>query len=643
MVTGASTADLAIVLVDARKGVVEQTRRHAFIASLLGIRARRRRGQQDGPRRLRRGGASTRSCASSARCRPRLRVRDDDVHPDQRAARRQRRRALGGDGLVRRRCRCSSTSRRSRSPPTATSTTLRFPVQWVIRDPAHATTAATPASSPAACCAPATRSSSCPPGSATTVAAVETLDGPLEAAVPPMSVTVRLADDARRLARRPALPPPATRPRWRASSRPTSAGWPTRRCAPGGRYALKHATHTARAIVDAVVDRVDVATLARDPSAQELGAQRHRPRAPAHRPTRSRSTPTPQPRDRLVHPHRRGDERHGRRGHDHGAVTPRAVRSRDARRGGGAGGARRRRLRRRQGRSPARARTRVAPCAAPAADPCGVPRGGELSLRVLPRTPPVIVHVPDGLRAGQRAPLVLGLHGAGQDARGFEAESNLSNVADEHHFVVAYPMSWRARGFWHYPEPDNPRSGLRLLRATLDAVRSAACVDAGRVLVTGISSGGRMTYAAGCELADRILAIAPVSGGTRELPPCHPARPISVLDVHGTSDTSPTAAAAPTTTGACPTSWTTGPSARAAAPRRASAASTPCRAPGLARVPRRRPRRAPAHRGRPARVAPARRARGHRHRRRRGDLALLRGAPVAIVPAPDRRSDIRSG
>ncbi len=38
MVTGASTADLAIVLIDARKGVVEQTRRHAAIASLLGIR-----------------------------------------------------------------------------------------------------------------------------------------------------------------------------------------------------------------------------------------------------------------------------------------------------------------------------------------------------------------------------------------------------------------------------------------------------------------------------------------------------------------------------------------------------------------------------------------------------------------------------
>ncbi|WP_280270389.1 adenylyl-sulfate kinase [Nocardia wallacei] len=37
MVTGASTADLALILVDARKGVVEQTRRHAFLATLLGV------------------------------------------------------------------------------------------------------------------------------------------------------------------------------------------------------------------------------------------------------------------------------------------------------------------------------------------------------------------------------------------------------------------------------------------------------------------------------------------------------------------------------------------------------------------------------------------------------------------------------
>src|SRR5258706_15272680 len=35
MVTGASTADVAVILVDARKGVVEQTRRHSYIAAIL--------------------------------------------------------------------------------------------------------------------------------------------------------------------------------------------------------------------------------------------------------------------------------------------------------------------------------------------------------------------------------------------------------------------------------------------------------------------------------------------------------------------------------------------------------------------------------------------------------------------------------
>ncbi|RVI89266.1 adenylyl-sulfate kinase, partial [Sinorhizobium meliloti] len=38
MVTGASTADLAIILIDSRQGILQQTRRHSYIASLLGIR-----------------------------------------------------------------------------------------------------------------------------------------------------------------------------------------------------------------------------------------------------------------------------------------------------------------------------------------------------------------------------------------------------------------------------------------------------------------------------------------------------------------------------------------------------------------------------------------------------------------------------
>ncbi len=55
MATGASTADLAVILIDARQGVLTQTRRHSYICSLLGIRSDRRRRQQDGHRRLREG------------------------------------------------------------------------------------------------------------------------------------------------------------------------------------------------------------------------------------------------------------------------------------------------------------------------------------------------------------------------------------------------------------------------------------------------------------------------------------------------------------------------------------------------------------------------------------------------------------
>ena len=47
MATGASTADLAVILIDARKGVLTQTRRHSFIVSLLGISPRARVNKMD--------------------------------------------------------------------------------------------------------------------------------------------------------------------------------------------------------------------------------------------------------------------------------------------------------------------------------------------------------------------------------------------------------------------------------------------------------------------------------------------------------------------------------------------------------------------------------------------------------------------
>ena len=55
MVTGASTADLAVLLVDARKGVLTQTRRHSYLAQARRHPPLRAGGEQDGPGRLRPG------------------------------------------------------------------------------------------------------------------------------------------------------------------------------------------------------------------------------------------------------------------------------------------------------------------------------------------------------------------------------------------------------------------------------------------------------------------------------------------------------------------------------------------------------------------------------------------------------------
>ena len=131
MVTGASTADLALILVDVRHGMTEQSRRHTAIAKLLGIRhvvvcVNKMDLVGYAEERVRRGrarGARVVGAARPARHR---------VHPDLRAARRQRRRAR------RRACRGTAASRcsshlESRAARPASRRRRRLPVQYVIR------------------------------------------------------------------------------------------------------------------------------------------------------------------------------------------------------------------------------------------------------------------------------------------------------------------------------------------------------------------------------------------------------------------------------------------------------------------------------------------------------------------------------
>ena len=129
MATGASTADLAILLVDARHGVREQTRRHARIARLLGISHLVLAVNKMDLVGFDRGVFE--SIRDELR-RPRRRRRAAR-HPAERAERRQRRRAQRGNAVVHRAAAARVPGDRRRSTSRSPAAPFRFPVQLVVR------------------------------------------------------------------------------------------------------------------------------------------------------------------------------------------------------------------------------------------------------------------------------------------------------------------------------------------------------------------------------------------------------------------------------------------------------------------------------------------------------------------------------
>jgi polyhydroxybutyrate depolymerase len=137
-----------------------------------------------------------------------------------------------------------------------------------------------------------------------------------------------------------------------------------------------------------------------------------------------------------------------------------------------------------------------------------------------------------------RLPMVLALHGSTQPPPGLEFRTKLDAEALTSGFVVVYPegigLSWNSSdsgGDNHDPTIDD----VGFIRQLIDKLVSKENVDPTRVFVTGISSGGEMAHRLACELADRVTAVASVSGDLG-LAICNPVRPISVLEIHGTLD-----------------------------------------------------------------------------------------------------------
>ena len=205
-----------------------------------------------------------------------------------------------------------------------------------------------------------------------------------------------------------------------------------------------------------------------------------------------------------------------------------------------------------------------------------------------------VVHLPKSYDQQQHYPVVIVLHGRNQDADDMARLTHFNQFADKDSIIVVYPNS--AHGQWNtvaHPEQVNqgmqprrggggrgggwpggggypgggggyPRGGggsgypgggqsggqnpeenknrpepaddVAFLNQMLDQLALKYSVDTRRIYATGLSDGGFMALRVGCNMADRVAAIAAVGAAMPKTMICLPARPVPALFINGTDD-----------------------------------------------------------------------------------------------------------
>jgi polyhydroxybutyrate depolymerase len=171
------------------------------------------------------------------------------------------------------------------------------------------------------------------------------------------------------------------------------------------------------------------------------------------------------------------------------------------------------------------------------------PGDHERTVTVDGRQRTFLVHVPAGLPADRPVPAVIVLHGGNGDARNASAQTGMSERADRSGFLAVYPngtgrlersqLTWNAGSCCGYALEQRV-DDVAFIAAVIDGLEREYAADPHRIFVTGFSNGAMLSYRLGCELSDRIAAIAPVAGALGV--PCQPSAPISVVAFHGTAD-----------------------------------------------------------------------------------------------------------
>jgi len=141
--------------------------------------------------------------------------------------------------------------------------------------------------------------------------------------------------------------------------------------------------------------------------------------------------------------------------------------------------------------------------------------------------------VPDSYDGATRLPLVFNLHGTGGNAAGQAEDSGMERLAQEEGFIVVGLQGFQ--NSWNVLLSDpNAVDDVQYTSDVLDDALQKVCVDERKVYATGFSGGARMSSRLGCNLGDRIAAIAPVSG-IRWTAPCN-GRAVPVVTFHGLAD-----------------------------------------------------------------------------------------------------------
>jgi polyhydroxybutyrate depolymerase len=153
--------------------------------------------------------------------------------------------------------------------------------------------------------------------------------------------------------------------------------------------------------------------------------------------------------------------------------------------------------------------------------------------------------VPSSYSSKSSVPLVVLLHGYGSSGKQQETYMNFSAVAEQRGFILAYPdgtVDATGKQFWNATEVccnffiDVDDDAY--LISMLNEMESKYSIDRKRIYFVGHSNGGFMSYRMACKHSDRIAAIASLAGATfLNSSDCAAKDPVSVLQVHGTSDT----------------------------------------------------------------------------------------------------------